>query len=91
MPYYDTSNKGDEPHYDVSKKGDKWHNKSSSDSTTVEQIQELIANAINAQLGKGLHINHRRTKTYTKGIDALRMQHGHQSHKFHEFDGRGNP
>ena len=60
-------------------------------STSVEQIQSLIANAVKAQLGEGSHKTHLYTKPYTKRIDALRMPHGYQPPKFNQFDGKGNP
>jgi len=60
-------------------------------SKYVEQIQNLIANAVKAQLGGRSHKTHLYTKPYTKRIDALCMPHGYQPPKFQQFDGKGNP
>ena len=49
---------------------------------SVEQIQNLIANAVKAQLGGGSHKTHLYTKPYTKKIDAVCMPHGYQPPKF---------
>jgi len=51
-------------------------------SMYVEQIQNLIANAVKAQLGGRSHKTHLYTKPYTKRIDALCMPHGYQPPKF---------
>ena len=48
-----------------SKKGGKLTNRRSSSVMTVEQIQDLIANAIKVQLGGGAGKNHLYTKPYT--------------------------
>jgi len=74
-----------------SKKGSKSQNDSSLSSITAEQIQELIVNAIKAQLGVGSQKSHIYTKPYTKRIDALYIPYGYQPPKFNQFDGRGNP
>jgi len=37
----------------------------------IEQIQKLIANAVNAQLGGGVHETHFYSKPYTKRVDTL--------------------
>jgi len=58
---------------------------------TIEQIQDLIANAIKAQLGEGSCKHLLYTKPYTKMVDALRMPHGYQPPKFQQFDRKGNP
>jgi len=63
----------------------------SSGSRTIEQIQDLIANVVKAQLGGGLHITHPYTKSYTKRVDALYMPYSYQPPKFQQFDGKGNP
>ena len=60
-------------------------------SMSVEQIQNLIANAVKAQLGEGSRKTNLYTKPYTKRIDSLRMPHGYQPPKFNQFDGKGNP
>jgi len=46
-------------------------------SMFVEQIQNLIANVVKAQLEGGSHKTHLYTRPYTKRIDALRMPHGY--------------
>jgi len=58
---------------------------------SVEQIQNLIANVVKAQLGGGSHKTPLYTKPYTKRIDALCMPHGYQPPNFQQFDGKGNP
>jgi len=58
---------------------------------TVEQIQDLIANALKIQLGRGAHKTHLYTKPYTKRVDALHMPRGYQPLKFQHFDGKVNP
>jgi len=58
---------------------------------SVELIQNLIANAVKAQLGGESHKTHLYTKPYTKRIDALCMPHGYQPPKFNQFDGKDNP
>jgi len=62
----------------------------SSGSITIEQIQDLIANAVKAQLGEGSHRTLLYTKPYTKRVDALHMPHGYQPPKFQQCDGKGN-
>ena len=57
---------------------------------TVEQIQDLIANVVKAQLGGGARKTHLYTKPYTKRLDALYMPRGYQPPKFQEFHGKGN-
>jgi len=76
---------------DGSKKGGKPQNGSSLSSMPVEQIRELIVNAIKTQLEVGSQKSHLYTKTYMKRIDALRVPYGYQPSKFNQFDGRGNP
>ena len=58
---------------------------------TVEQIQDLIANAVTIQLGRGAHKTYLHTKPYTKRVDALYMPRGYQPLKFEQFDEKGNP
>jgi len=48
---------------------------------TVEQIQDLIANAVKVQLGGGAHKTHLYTKPYTKRVDAFCMPRGYQPPK----------
>jgi len=62
-------------------------NDKSSGSMTVEQVQDLIANAVKAQLG-GSHITHLYTKPYTKRVNTLCMPHGYQPLKFHSLKGK---
>jgi len=44
---------------------------------TVEQIQDLIANAVKIQLGRGACKTHLYIKPYTKRVDALYIPHGY--------------
>ena len=59
------------------KKGITPKNAKSSGSMTIEQIQDLITNAVMAQLGEGSRRTHLYTKSYTKRVDALRMRHSY--------------
>jgi len=56
-----------------SKKGGKLMNDGSSDSITIERIQDLIANTIKAQLGGDACKIHLYAKHYNKRVDALCM------------------
>jgi len=56
----------------------------------MEQIQNLIANLVKAQLGEGSCKTHLYMKRYTKRIAALKMPLGYQPLKFHQFDGKGD-
>jgi len=58
---------------------------------SIEQIQNLIANAVKAQLGEGSYKTHLYTKPYTKRIAALKIPIGYQPPKFHQFDGKADP
>ena len=58
---------------------------------TIEQIQDLITNAVKVQLGEGSRKTHLYTKPYTKRVDAFCMPHSYQSPKFQQFDGKCNP
>jgi len=58
---------------------------------TIEQIQDLTANAIKTQLGEGSHKTHLWIKPYTKRVDALHMPHGYQSPNFQQSDGKRQP
>ena len=60
-------------------------------SMSMEQIQNLIANLVKAQLGEGSCKTHLYMKRYTKRIAALKMPLGYQPLKFHQFDGNGDP
>jgi len=65
-----------------SKKGGQLKNNRSPTLMTVQQIQDLVANAIKAQLGGDMHKTHLYNKPYAKSIDALYMPHGYQPLKF---------
>jgi len=54
-----------------SKKGNKLKNDGSPNLMTVEQIEDLIANVVKAQLGGAVHKTHLYTNPYTKKVDAL--------------------
>jgi len=73
-----------------SKKGIPLKNVKSSGSITIEQIQDLIANAVKVQLGEGSCRTQLYSKPYTKIIDALCMLHGYQTPKFQQFNRKGN-
>ena len=57
----------------------------------VDQVQNLIANAVKAQLGGESRKTHLYTKPYTMRINTLRMPHGYRPSKFNQFNGKGNP
>jgi len=65
-----------------SKKGGKLKNGGCSSLLTIKQNQDLIINAVNAQLGEGVRETHLCTKPYTKRVDALHMPYGYQPPKF---------
>jgi len=65
-----------------SKKDGKLRNGRSPSLMTVEQIQDLIANAVKAQLRGGVCETHLYTKSYTKRVDALYMPRRYQPLKF---------
>ena len=71
-----------------SKKGGKLKKDGSSNLMTVEQIQDLIANIVKAQLGGSARKTHLYTKPYTKRVDALYMPHGYRPLKSQQFDGK---
>jgi len=54
----------------------------SSGLMIVEQIQNLIANAVKEHLGEGLRRTWLYTKPHTKRIDALCMPNGYQPPNF---------
>jgi len=58
---------------------------------SIEQIQNLIVNAVKAQLGEESCKTNLYTKSHTKRIDALRMPCDYQPPKFNQFDGKSNP
>jgi len=57
----------------------------------IEQIQDLITNAVKKQLGRGASKAHHYTKPYIKRVDALYKPCGYQPLKFQQFEGNGNP
>jgi len=65
-----------------SKKGSQLKNNGSPSSVTIEQIQDLIANAVKEQLGGDMHKNHLNTKPYSKRVDALYMPYDYQPLNF---------
>jgi len=64
-----------------SKKGSKLKNGCCPSLMIVEQILDLIANAVKAQLGEGVCKIHLYAKPYTKRVDTLYMPHGYHNHK----------
>ncbi|KAM1934702.1 hypothetical protein ACFX15_018858 [Malus domestica] len=60
-------------------------------SLSIQQLQEMITNAINAQYEGSSHTLLFYSKPYSKKIDALKMPRGYQPPKFIQFDGKGNP
>jgi len=76
-------------HSEESNDGRKPKNDSSFSLMSVDQIQNLIAKAVKAQLG-GSHKIRLYTKPYTKRINALHMSYGYQPLKFKQFDGKSN-
>jgi len=58
---------------------------------SVEQIQSLIADVVNAQLGGDSCKTHLYRRPYTKRINAICMPHGYQPPKFQQFNNKGNP
>ena len=57
---------------------------------TVKKIQDLIANAVKIQVGRGARKTHLYAKPYTKRVDALYMPYGYQPPKFQQLDEKGN-
>ncbi|KAA0025352.1 ty3-gypsy retrotransposon protein [Cucumis melo var. makuwa] len=51
----------------------------------------MIVNSVRAQYGRPLQTSFMYSKSYTKGINNLRMSLGYQPPKFQQFDGKGNP
>jgi len=70
------------------KKGAMPKNVKSSRLMTIDQIQDLIANVVKAQLGGASCRTHLYTGPYTKRINALRMPHGYQPPKFQNLMGK---
>ncbi|KAM1812027.1 hypothetical protein ACFX12_028594 [Malus domestica] len=60
-------------------------------SLSIQQLQEMITNAIKAQYEGSTHTSMLYSKPYSKRIDALKMPMGYQPPKFMQFDGKGNP
>ena len=53
----------------------------------IEQIQDLIANAVKVQLEEDVC----KTHLYRKRVNALWLHCSYQSLKFQQFNGKGNP
>jgi len=49
---------------------------------TVEEIQDLMASAVKAQVKRGIYKTHLYTKPYTKTYDALCIPYDSQPPKF---------
>lgn len=60
-------------------------------SISLQQLQDMITNTIQAQYGGSSTSSLIYSKPYTKRIDNMRMPNGYQPPKFLQFDGRGNP
>jgi len=73
-----------------SKKGDNPKIDGPLNLVTVEQIQDLIVNAVKVQLKGGAYRTNLCTKPYTKKFNALCMPCGYQPPKFQQFDCNGN-
>jgi len=56
----------------------------------IEQIQNLVADAVKLKLGEGSFRTHHYNKPYMKRIGALKMPLGYQPPKFLQFDGKGD-
>ena len=56
----------------------------------IKEIENLLVDAVNGHLGGGSRRTHCYSKPYMKRIDALRIPHGYQPTKFHQFDGKRN-
>ena len=58
---------------------------------SIQKLQDMITNTIQAQYGGSSISSLRYSKPYTKCIDNMRMPNGYQPPKFLQFDGKGNP
>jgi len=72
------------------KKAGQLKNNGSRSSMTVEQIQDLAAKAVKAQLRGDGYKTHLYTKPYAQRVDTLCMPRGYQPPKLQQFDGKGN-
>ena len=60
-------------------------------SISVQQLQDMITNTIQAQYRDSSTSSLIYSKPYTKRIDNMRMPNGYQPPKFLQFDDKGNP
>ena len=60
-------------------------------SLSIQQLQDMITNIIQAQYGGSSTTSLIYSKPYTKRINNMRMSNGYQPPKFLQFDGKGNP
>ena len=60
-------------------------------SISVQQLQDMITNTIQAQYGGSSTSSLIYSKPYTKRLGNMRMPNGYQPPKFLQFDGKGNP
>ena len=60
-------------------------------SISVQQLQDMITNTIQAQYGGSSTSSLICSKPYTKRIDNMRMPNGYLPPKFLQFNGKGNP
>ena len=60
-------------------------------SLSVQQLQDMITNTIQAQYEGSSTSSLTYSKPYTKCINSIRMPNGYQPPKFLQFDGKGNP
>jgi hypothetical protein len=58
---------------------------------TMNQLKELIKEAITDQVESSVQPSYSYMKPYTQRIDLLRMPPNYQPPKFQQFDGKGNP
>jgi hypothetical protein len=58
---------------------------------TMNQLKELIKEAITDQVESSVQPSYSYVKPYTQRIDLLRMPPNYQPPKFQQFDGKGNP
>jgi len=71
-----------------SNKGGKLKDDESPSLMAFEEIQDLIVNAVKAQLGGGARKTHLYTKPYPKRVDTLCMPRGNQPLNFGNLTGR---
>ncbi|KAL9384216.1 hypothetical protein Peur_024539 [Populus x canadensis] len=58
---------------------------------TINQLKELIKEAITDQVESSIQPSYSYAKPYTQRIDLLKMPLSYQPPKFQQFDGKGNP